>query len=86
MLDGKSLLDLDRWATINQVSHVGECLAGLRLEFRYNQEMLQIIHRRIAAYLQEEKNPLPIERLRTAATSHYICRGPCYLHGWTRER
>lgn len=74
MLDGKTLLGLDRWATVQQVESAGEYLSGLLLELRYNAGLLKGIRRMTEKYLSEQTNPLPVERLRTAATAHYLTR------------
>ena len=74
LLDGKSLLALDKWAAVNQVQFVGEYLSGLLFEVRYNNRLLASIRHLVKEYLQDQKRPLPLERLRIAATVNYLTR------------
>ena len=74
MLDGKGLLALDRWATVNQVESVAEYLSGLLLELRYNDRLIVGVRSAVKSYLENEETPLPIERLRIGATTNYLTR------------
>lgn len=75
LIDGKALLALDRWGTMHRVEAIGEVLAGLRIEIRYNRLILEVISQRTTEYRNTDGvGPLPIERLRTIATSHYLQR------------
>jgi hypothetical protein len=68
MLQGKDLLSLDRWASVNQVNSVGNRVAGLLLEIRYNRDML--FH--ISDALRQNVNR-PLERFRIDASAAYLC-------------
>lgn len=72
MFDGKALLSLDRWATINRVEHVGETITGLLLELKINNSIISKIQPVVKDYIQDQKKPVPIERLRLDAISHYF--------------
>lgn len=72
LFDGKSLLALDRWATVNRAEQVGETLSGLLVELRNNRSFMQHIGNRMTAYVEHNLSPYPIERLRVGATSHYV--------------
>ena len=82
MLDGKALLALDRWATINRVEHVGEILAGLIVELRGNRGITEALLRSMYLYkmgavgdgLATGTLGIPAERLTTDAVSHYLQR------------
>ncbi len=82
MLDGKALLALDRWATINRVEHVGEILAGLIVELRGNRGITEALMQSMALYkmgavgdgLATGTVGIPVERLSTDAVSHYLQR------------
>jgi hypothetical protein len=72
LFDGKALLGIDRWATINRSERVGEMLSGLLLELRCNRPLMQHISDRLKAFVADQLPPYPIERLRLGATSHYL--------------
>ncbi len=74
MLDGKTLLGLDKWATVNQVQSVREYLSGMLLEVRYNHGLIADIRRLVKEYVKDQTAPIPIERLRIAATTSYLTR------------
>jgi len=80
MLDGKQLVDLDRWASVRQVESVGEQLSGLRLELRYNAMFMPLIKDIVVNYRADEKSPLPLERLRVVATAGYLARPVLATH------
>lgn len=67
LLQGKDLVSLDRWASVNRVNSIEERVTGMLLELRYNRIMLE----HICAAL-EKKVHRPIERLRLVTTSAYI--------------
>lgn len=68
LLQGKDLLALDRWASVNRVNSVAERVAGMLVEIRYNRSMLGCIRTAL-----EQKIHRPIERLRQDATAAYLC-------------
>jgi hypothetical protein len=68
LLQGKDLLSLDRWASVNRVGSVAERIAGLLIEIRYNREMLAHIRAALEQNLHR-----PLERLRLDASSAYLC-------------
>ena len=72
MLDGKTLLALDRWATFSRVEFLGERLTGLKLEIRFNRQLLHTIRDSTSEFVEDAKNPIPIERLSTGAFCHYL--------------
>lgn len=74
MLDGKALLALDRWVTINRIDNLGQVLAGVLIEIRYNRIMQECIDSRIQEIVTDKGDLLPSERLRTAALSRYVER------------
>ncbi len=74
MFDGKALLALDRWATAAHVEAIQEQLMGLLIELRYNRAMARIIADRIRSHLHDDKQPLPLERVRLFAIPHYLHR------------
>ena len=72
MLDGKTLLALDRWGTVNRIDSVRERLSGFLIELRYNRNQVASIGEMVRNYSHDTKNPLPIQRLRVAAASYYL--------------
>ena len=71
------MLNLDKWATVARVEHVGETLSGLLIELRFNRGVAGLIEpyiKSIAEAPDDRTRPYPIERLRTMAFSHYIQR------------
>ena len=72
MFDGKALLALDRWATINRVEQMGETLSGLLIELGNNNNILVYMSRNLYAFLEGPMEAVPPQRLRTTALSHYI--------------
>lgn len=56
MFDGKALLALDRWATLNRVEYVGETIMGLLIELSFNNNLISGIRPMIKVKTQEEKN------------------------------
>ena len=70
LLNGKTLLDLDRWATMKRVEQVGEVLSGLLLELGNNNNVLVFVCRNLHALLEEPIDTVPPQRLRTTAFSH----------------
>jgi hypothetical protein len=72
LLNGKALLDLDRWATITRVEQVGEVLEGLRVELRRNRLMIDLFTTSMNQWTESPDVRPPIERLWVGAVSHYI--------------
>ncbi len=72
LLNGKTLLDLDRWATINRAEQVGEVLSGLLIELGNNNNILVSICRNLHVFLEQPIDTMPPQKLRTTAFSHYI--------------
>jgi hypothetical protein len=72
MFDGKALLSLDRWATLNRVENVGETITGLLFELGFNKNLISSFRKRITDFIHDQNKSLPIERLRSGAVSHYI--------------
>jgi len=74
LLDGKSLIALDRWAAFNRGEMVGETLTGMLIEIRVNRRKMATFQPMLQAYVEDTKKPLPIERLRDAGTTNYLLR------------
>ncbi len=72
LLDGRTLLSLDRWASFGTVQQVGEILSGLLIEVRYNRQMGMFISGELGKYIKDEQHPIPSWRLRKEACSHYL--------------
>ena len=72
LLDGRTLLSLDRWASFGMVQQVGEVLSGLLIEVRYNRQMGIFISGELSNYIKNEQHPIPSPRLRKEAFSHYL--------------
>ena len=75
LLDGKALLNLDRWATVARVEQVGETLSGLVREIQHNRSILACIVDTVKNSLANPATKLlPAWRLRVYAVSHYVQR------------
>lgn len=74
LLDAKSVMALDRWATLNRIEAVGSLLKGILVEIRYNRKIAAFVRPYIENYLQGTGTEIPTERLRTEASSDYITR------------
>lgn len=72
LLDGRTLLSLDRWASFGTVQQVGETLSGLLIELQHNRPVLAFIADCITKHLENKDNPIPSARLRIGALSHYL--------------
>lgn len=73
MFDGKALLALDRWATINQRDNIGERLEGLRIELRFNGTyIMSSVRSAMQQYVADKAGTVPAQRLRSVAVSHYL--------------
>ena len=78
LLNGKTLLDLDRWATINRVEDVGAILSGLAIELASNASQISLIRRALNALIEAWKSgkpgaaTVPANRLRLVAVEHYL--------------
>jgi hypothetical protein len=72
MLDGKSLLALDRWATIKRVEDVGEVLSGLLIELQFNFTLFDAMEPMFRQFIANPAAPFPAERLLTYAAQHYL--------------
>jgi len=69
LLQGKDLVTLDRWASVNREEHVGAVLSAMTIELRYNLVMSTSMEERM-----KQKHGHPLERLRAAAISNYLTR------------
>lgn len=67
LLQGKDLVTLDRWASVNRDASIGEQIRGLILELRYNRWMADIIRNTLTT-----TNKRPVERFRLGAASAYL--------------
>jgi len=80
LLQGRDLLALDRWASVNRVNSVGEQVTGLLIELRYNRWMIS----HLTAELPKDPKNRPLERLRLDAVSAYL-RGPSLSGSFSTE-
>jgi hypothetical protein len=73
LIDGTTLLELDRWASVARAEAVGELLSGLRIELNINQQLLAVFQDLLPRHLADRKTARrPLQRLRIAAISHYL--------------
>jgi hypothetical protein len=72
MLDGKALVDLDRWASMRQAESVGPQLTGLFLEFQYNMRLLASMKNTQKDIADHGHSPVGSERLRLVAAEVYL--------------
>jgi hypothetical protein len=68
LLQGKDLVILDRWASVNRVNSIGEQITGLLLELRYNETIMSFVRKAISEDLNS------VEQLRVEAVSAYLSR------------
>lgn len=74
MLDGKSLLSLDRWATLSRTDAIVATVVGLLAEVAYNASVGKKITEFLSASTTEQIGPLPPDRFRVDASSAYLTR------------
>ncbi len=74
LMDGKHLLSLDRRASFARGESIGEAMTGLILEVRMNRQLMVGAITIWNAYLADQNNPLPVERLRGFAISNFLAR------------
>ncbi len=73
LLDGKSLIQLDRSATVIGVETVRTVLSGIHLELKYNTQIAATVCSTLKEML-EAKGPYPMQRLSNEAISSYLQR------------
>ncbi|MEO1348518.1 MAG: hypothetical protein AAFW84_06905 [Cyanobacteria bacterium J06635_15] len=71
LLDGKSLIALDRSATVISVESVRSALIGILLELSYNRSLIEDIYLN-AALMVNENGSYPLARLYCDAASSYL--------------
>lgn len=73
LLDGKALVELDRWATVSRIEAVAAVLNGLAIEVRYNRWLTPFLVEPDGVALNIA-GPFPLDRLRNDACSIYVSR------------
>ena len=73
LLDGNSLLLLDKAATLNRNAQIQERLTGLLQEVRRNRNLLGKLVTDLQAFVKDPaKSPFPFQRCRNTASSNYL--------------
>jgi hypothetical protein len=72
LFDGKSLLMLDRWATVNRIDAITERLGGLLVDVRYNRSITDHVRRTLENYFCGHSKEIPPSRFRLEACSAYM--------------
>jgi hypothetical protein len=78
LLDGKALLQLDRFATLVGVTGLRSTLLGMRVEALFNQEVASYIPEALRR-MMEENGGYPLQRLRVEAVASLLERPPVGL-------
>ena len=74
LIDGKALLVLDRWATINRQQLIGETFFGLHAELEENRSTMREFLPVCRQCIANIRTPLPGIRFRDVAISNYLTR------------
>jgi hypothetical protein len=74
LIDGKALVVLDRWSSINRQQLIGETLVGIRAEIQINRKRMTAFQPKLDEILKDPNRPFPLERFRDEATSSYLVR------------
>jgi len=71
LIEGKDLVSLDRWASINAGRSIGAVLTGMLLEIRSNAQVAHEVYLGMKSYV-DQKTPMPAARLRNIAAANYL--------------
>lgn len=72
LLDGKALIELDRYAAVNRSAGVSDMMRGLLLEYDSNINSLLNLRVMLLEYIADYEKPLPLNRIRDDALSQFL--------------